>query len=83
MSYNIGSSVISRSTPTPMSTGSKYTDGYYDGGARLIATLDHSGQVFQPAPLTDTSTGLVDAGNWAVTDTWNCPSSGFSGQLSV
>jgi hypothetical protein len=58
-----------------------YRLGYYGGdGARLVSTIQHSGAgVSQPAPLTDSSTGLVDAGNWQVTDSWNVPSDAVSG----
>src|SRR5262245_45589048 len=51
-----------------------YRLGYYNGdGARRIATLEHQSTqgTNQPAPLIDQSTGLVDAGNWHVTDSWN------------
>lgn len=59
-----------------------YRIGYYGGmGARKVATIG-SGQtlrVAQPAPLTDPSTGLVDAGNWSVTASWAVPSTAVSG----
>jgi hypothetical protein len=57
-----------------------YRLGYYNGdGARLVASIDHSGSVDQPDPLTDIATGLVDAGNWSVTDSWNVPTDAVSG----
>jgi hypothetical protein len=59
-----------------------YRLGYYGGdGARLITTLQHSGSspISQPAPLTDPATGLVDAGNWSVTDSWSVPTTAVSG----
>lgn len=59
-----------------------YRLGYYNGdGARIVASLNHSGSspVVQPNPLTDPKTGLVDAGNWSVTDTWNIPADSVSG----
>ena len=44
-----------------------YRLGYYGGmGARKVATIQHTGLQNQPAPLRDATTGLVDAGNWAV-----------------
>jgi hypothetical protein len=59
-----------------------YRMGYYQGnGARLVATVPAS-QVLkqvQPAPLTDASTGLVDAGNWSVSASWAVPSTAVSG----
>ena len=58
-----------------------YRLGYYGGnGATLVTTLNHSGSpVVQPNPLTDASTGLVDAGNWSVTDSWAVSSTATSG----
>lgn len=59
-----------------------YRLGYYGGdGARLVGTIDHQSvsAVNQPAPLVDPSTGLVDAGNWKVTDSWNTPADAVSG----
>ena len=59
-----------------------YRLGYYGGdGARHVATVDHesSAPIIQPDPLTDPSTGLVDAGNWSVTDTWQVPTDLVSG----
>src|SRR5262249_55010683 len=59
-----------------------YRMGYYQGnGARLVTTLSSS-QVLkqvQPNPLTDTVTGLVDAGNWAVSASWAVPATATSG----
>src|SRR5262245_13691872 len=46
-----------------------YRTGYYQGnGARLVTTIPSTQvlQQVQPNPLTNTATGLVDAGNWAV-----------------
>ncbi|HET8546235.1 MAG TPA: N,N-dimethylformamidase beta subunit family domain-containing protein, partial [Pseudolabrys sp.] len=54
--------------------------GYYGGdGARLVATLNNSDGTAQPNPIYDSSLGLVDAGNWAVTDSWQVPSTALSG----
>ena len=55
--------------------------GYYGGnGATLVTTLNHSGSAgVQPNPLVDSTTGLVDAGNWSVTDSWAVPSTATSG----
>ncbi|HZY84653.1 MAG TPA: N,N-dimethylformamidase beta subunit family domain-containing protein, partial [Gemmataceae bacterium] len=59
-----------------------YRMGYYQGnGARLEATIPAS-QVLkqvQPAPLTDSTTGLIDAGNWAVSASWAVPATAVSG----
>ncbi len=59
-----------------------YRLGYYGGlGARLETSLStHVGSANnQPAPLSDAATGLVDAGDWHVTDSWNVPGSATSG----
>jgi hypothetical protein len=57
--------------------------GYYGGdGARMIAadikptaTLPQT----QPACNTDSSTGLIDCGNWGVSASWTVPSTAVSG----
>ena len=50
-----------------------YRMGYYQGnGARLVTTIPNA-QVLrqvQPTPLSNTATGLTDAGNWAVSASW-------------
>src|SRR5450631_3538108 len=57
--------------------------GYYQGnGARLIASripLSVSLPQTQPACLTDSSTGLIDCGNWGVSASWAVPSTAVSG----
>ena len=84
MSVNVGQTV-SFKIKTPAS--SYHIDilrlGYYGGdGARKIAsniqptaTLPQS----QPACLTDSSTALVDCGNWSVSASWTVPSDAVSG----
>lgn len=59
-----------------------YRLGYYGGdGARLMGTISHQAAqaILQPDPLRDAATGLVDAGNWSVTDTWTIPADAVSG----
>jgi hypothetical protein len=59
-----------------------YRMGYYDGlGARKVATIPSSATTApsQPACLSDTTTGLVDCGNWAVTASWAVPATAVSG----
>ena len=46
--------------------------------SRLFSTRRQAA-VVQPAALTDPSTGLVDAGNWSVTDSWTVPANATSG----
>jgi hypothetical protein len=57
-----------------------YRLGYYQGnGARLITTINKNSSQSQPAPVTNTATGEVDAGNWSVTASWIVPSTAVSG----
>src|ERR1035437_947480 len=59
-----------------------YRLGYYGGGgATLVTSIQHQGTtaIAQPAALTDPATGLVDAGNWQVTDSWSVPTTATSG----
>jgi hypothetical protein len=57
--------------------------GYYGGdGARLIATGIQptvSQPQTQPPCLSDSSTGLIDCGNWAVSASWTVPTTAVSG----
>ncbi len=59
-----------------------YRIGYYGGmGARKVATVQPSVSLpqNQPDPIVDFDTGLVDAGNWRVSASWNVPSDATSG----
>ncbi len=57
-----------------------YRLGYYGGdGARKVATIGSLPSSSQPNPVTDASTGLVDAGNWTVSATWDMPADAVSG----
>jgi hypothetical protein len=59
-----------------------YRLGYYGGlGARYIATVAPSAPLPQAQPncLSDSSTGLVDCGNWAQSASWAVPSTAVSG----
>jgi len=59
-----------------------YRMGYYEGdGARLIASIEPSATLpqTQPACLSDSATGLVDCGNWAVSASWDVPADAVSG----
>jgi VCBS repeat-containing protein len=54
--------------------------GYYGGsGAREVAQWTNTNATVQPNALVDASRGLVDAGNWSVTDGWNVPANAVSG----
>jgi methionine-rich copper-binding protein CopC len=57
-----------------------YRLGYYGGaGARQVATLSVSTRTTQPACRVDAVTAMTDCGNWAVTATWNVPTTAVSG----
>src|SRR6266403_1504625 len=59
-----------------------YRLGYYQGnGARLVTSVSPSVPLpqVQPACLKNTSTGLTDCGNWAVSASWTVPSNATSG----
>jgi hypothetical protein len=59
-----------------------YRIGYYQGnGARLITSVSPSAPLpqSQPSCLTDSSTGLTDCGNWAISASWDVPSTATSG----
>jgi len=54
--------------------------GYYGGsGAREVADWTNTNATVQPEALVDASRGMVDAGNWSVTDGWNVPTDAVSG----
>lgn len=59
-----------------------YRLGYYGGqGARKIVTVNPSVSLpqSQPACVSDSNTGLLDCGNWAVSGSWAVPSTATSG----
>ncbi|MFI5348415.1 MAG: N,N-dimethylformamidase beta subunit family domain-containing protein [Elusimicrobiota bacterium] len=79
-SVNPGSTISFKIHSAAAYTLSIYRMGYYGGnGARLVTTISVPSAQTQPACLTDTSTGLVDCGNWSVSASWNVPSNAVSG----
>src|SRR5450755_1432562 len=81
---NVGQTVSFKiKTPSPNYHIDILRLGYYQGnGARLIASqipLSVSLPQSQPSCLTDSSTGLMDCGNWAVSASWTVPSTAVSG----
>ena len=59
-----------------------YRMGYYAGlGARKVASVAPSAKLpqTQPACVTDSTTNLVDCGNWAISASWAVPSNATSG----
>ncbi|GAA4584399.1 hypothetical protein GCM10023194_24250 [Planotetraspora phitsanulokensis] len=59
-----------------------YRVGYYNGlGARKITTVQPSATLPQTQPncLSDTTIGLIDCGNWAISASWAVPNDAVSG----
>jgi hypothetical protein len=59
-----------------------YRMGYYGGnGARLVASIGAGATLAQnqPACLTQSTTGLIDCGNWAPSASWQVPAGAVSG----
>jgi hypothetical protein len=84
MSVNVGDTISFKIKTT---ASSYHIDilrlGYYGGnGARKIAAgIKPSAPLpqSQPACLTNSSTGLIDCGNWGVSASWTVPSNAVSG----
>jgi hypothetical protein len=59
-----------------------YRFGYYGGlGSHLVTTVQPSATLPQTQPpcLTDSATGLIDCGNWALSASWSVPADAVSG----
>jgi Domain of unknown function (DUF4082)/Bacterial Ig-like domain/Bacterial Ig domain/SdrD B-like domain len=57
-----------------------YRMGYYGGnGARKVTTINVEGPQNQVACLTNSTTGLMDCGNWTISTTWTVPANATSG----
>jgi Domain of unknown function (DUF4082)/Bacterial Ig domain/Viral BACON domain len=83
ISVNQGGTVFFKiNTDASAYTINIYRLGYYGGnGARKIATISPSVPLpqSQPACKADSTTNLVDCGNWAVSASWQVPSNATSG----
>ncbi|MCU1271981.1 MAG: hypothetical protein JWN74_3275, partial [Acidobacteriaceae bacterium] len=83
ISYNVGQTVNFKINTTATSYQLQiFRMGYYQGnGARLITAIAPSAQLpqSQPACLTNSTTKLVDCGNWAISASWTIPTSAVSG----
>jgi hypothetical protein len=83
ISVNQGGTVFFKiNTPASAYTINIYRIGYYGGmGARKVATITPSARLpqSQPACNTDSTTGLIDCGNWAVSASWQVPATATSG----
>jgi len=83
ISVNVGQTIYFKvQTPASSYHIDIYRLGYYGGvGARKVATINPSVTLpqSQPACLTDSSTNLMDCGNWAISASWAVPSTAVSG----
>jgi hypothetical protein len=83
ISVNVGQTIYFKiDTDARAYTIEIYRMGYYGGmGARLITTIQPSAKLpqSQPACISDSSTGLVDCGNWAISASWQVPANATSG----
>src|SRR5690348_14989980 len=83
ISVNVGQTISFKiNTDATAYTIDIYRMGYYRGaGARLVTSIQPSATLpqIQPSCLSDTSTGLVDCGNWNVSASWSVPSNAVSG----
>jgi len=83
ISVNAGQTVFFKiSTSAVLYRIDIYRMGFYQGqGARLVTSVSPSASLpqIQPQCLTDSSTGLTDCGNWAVSASWAVPSTATSG----
>jgi len=83
ISVNQGGTIYFKiSTPAKSYSITIYRMGYYQGlGARKIATVSPSVSLpqTQPACVSNTTVGLADCGNWAVSASWQVPSNAVSG----
>ncbi|HEY1624410.1 MAG TPA: DUF4082 domain-containing protein [Streptosporangiaceae bacterium] len=82
-SVNVGGTINFKiESPAKSYTVDIYRMGYYGGdGARLITSITPNITVSQnqPACNTNTTTGLVDCGNWGVSASWSVPTTAVSG----
>ena len=81
MSVNVGETEgFKVDTPASSYRLDIYRMGYYGGlGARKVATVDPTVINNQPNCLTNSSTGLVDCGNWTRNAAWTVPPDAVSG----
>lgn len=83
MSVNVGQTVFFKINTNASSYSINiYRIGYYQGnGARLVASVSPSAPLpqIQPPCLNDSSTGLTDCGNWAISSSWVVPGTATSG----
>lgn len=83
ISVNQGGTIYFKiDTPASAYTIDIFRMGYYGGmGARKVTSITPSVSLpqVQPACLSDSATGLTDCGNWAVSASWQVPTTATSG----
>ena len=82
ISVNVGGTINFKINSAATYTIDIYRMGYYQGnGARHITSITPSPlpAQAQPACATDSSTNLVDCGNWAISASWTVPTTAVSG----
>ena len=83
ISVNVGQTINFKiSTNATAYVVNIYRLGYYQGnGARLVTTITPSAKLPQTQPncLTNSSVGLYDCGNWAISASWAVPTTAVSG----
>jgi hypothetical protein len=83
ISVNIGQTVFFKINTNAVAYSINiFRMGYYQGnGARLVASISPTAPLPQNQPpcLTDSSTGLTDCGNWAISASWVVPGTATSG----
>src|SRR5580700_2110029 len=83
ISVNIGQTVFFKINTNAVAYSINiFRMGYYQGNrARLVASISPTAPLPQNQPpcLTDSSTGLTDCGNWAISASWVVPGTATSG----
>src|SRR5882672_9346422 len=83
ISVNVGQTIFFKiSTPAASYRIDIYRLGYYQGNdGRFVTSISPSVSLpqIQPSCLTDSSTGLIDCGNWGISASWTVPSTATSG----
>jgi len=84
MSVNVGQTVSFKiDTPSTNYHIDILRLGYYqgDGARKIVSAMKPTAKLpqTQPACNTDSTTGLIDCGNWSVSASWTVPSTAVSG----
>ncbi|MGW0230857.1 DUF4082 domain-containing protein [Actinopolymorpha singaporensis] len=80
ISVNRGSTIGFKVDTALTYTINIYRMGYYGGaGARKVTSIANVAPTDQPDCNKDTSTGLIDCGNWSTSATWAVPTTAVSG----